>query len=95
VNKLFSDLSLFEEWFRTKLMEEKRRRVNFIQSIWDSLSLKNRNLLIDYLNNKVLSDYKTLFIEKNYSEFYLILRDQFELSYELFINWLKLKKEKS
>ena len=87
MNKSFIDLSRFENWFRLKLVEEKQRRINYIKLKWDNLNIVNRELLIDFLGNDFLKEYKTLFINKKYNEFYLILKDQFELCYELIHKW--------
>lgn len=89
--KSITDLNRFEDWFKNKLLEERRRRINYIQSKWNSLNLENRSLLIDFLGNKLLTNYKPLYINKNYNEFYLILKDQFELRYELIHKWSSLK----
>jgi len=87
MNKSFLDISKFEDWFRMKLIEERKRRINYIQSKWDNLSSINRGLLIDFLGNDLLKEYKTLFIHEKYNEFYLVLKDQFELCYELILEW--------
>ena len=87
MNKSFIDLNRFENWFRLKLVEEKQRRINYIKLKWDNLNIVNRELLIDFLGNNLLKEYKTLFINKKYNEFYLILKDQFELCYELIHKW--------
>ena len=93
MNKSFIDLSRFENWFRLKLVEEKQRRINYIKLKWDNLNIVNRELLIDFLCNDFLKEYKTLFINKKYNEFYLILKDQFELCYELIHKWPSSKLE--
>ncbi len=93
MNKSFIDLSRFENWFRLKLVEEKQRRINYIKLKWDNLNIVNRELLIDFLGNNLLKEYKTLFINKKYNEFYLILKDQFELCYELIHKWSSSKLE--
>ena len=87
MNKSSLDISKFEDWFRMKLIEERKRRINYIQSKWDNLSSINRGLLIDFLGNDLLKEYKTLFIHKKYNEIYLVLKDQFELCYELILEW--------
>ena len=87
MNRSFIDLDGFEDWFRLKLVEERQRRINYVKSKWDNLNLVNRGLLIDFLGNNLLKDYKLLFINKEYNEFYLILKDQFELCYELIHDW--------
>jgi hypothetical protein len=91
VKKSFKDLKIFEDWFRTKLFEEKKRRVNLIESIWNDLNLENRDMLIEFLCNDFLSNHKQFFIEKKYGDFYLVLKDQFELCYELIYEWSSLK----
>ena len=93
MNKSFIDLNRFEDWFRMKLVEERQRRINFIKSNWDNLNKVNRGLLIDFLGNDLLKYYKPLFINKKYKEFYLILKDQFELCYELIHKWSISKLE--
>ena len=93
MKKSFIDLNGFEDWFRLKLVEERQRQINYIKSKWDNLNIGNRGLLIDFLGNNVLKDYKKLFINKKYNEFYLILKDQFELSYELIHKWSSSKLE--
>jgi len=93
MNKSFIDLSRFENWFRLKLVEEKQRRINYIKLKWDNLNIVNRELLIDFLSNDLLKEYKKLFINKKYNEFYLILKDQFELCYELIHKWSSSKLE--
>ena len=93
MNNSFIDLNGFEDWFRLKLVEERQRRINYIEIKWDNLTIVNLGLLIDFLGNKLLEDYKPLFIDKKYSEFYLILKDQFELCYELIHKWTKSKLE--
>lgn len=93
MNKSFIDLNRFENWFRLKLVEEKQRRINYIKLKWDNLNIVNRELLIDFLGNNLLKEYKTLFINKKYNEFYLILKDQFELCYELIHKWSSSKLE--
>lgn len=87
MNKSLIDLHEFEDWFRMKLEEERQRRINFIESKWDNLNIVNRGLLIDFLGNNVLTGYKLFFINKKYNELYLILKDQFELCYELIHKW--------
>lgn len=93
MNKSFIDLNRFENWFRLKLVEEKQCRINYIKLQWDGLNIVNRELLIDFLGNDLLKEYKTLFINKKYNEFYLILKDQFELCYELIHKWSSSKLE--
>ena len=60
-------------------------------SKWDNLNMVNRGLLIDFLGNKLLTTYKQFFINKKYNEFYLILKDEFELCYELIHKWSRSK----
>ena len=60
MNKSFIDLSRFENWFRLKLVEEKQRRINYIKLKWDNLNIVNRELLIDFLSNDLLKEYKKL-----------------------------------
>lgn len=91
MNKSFNDLIGFEDWFRMKLSKERERRINYVESKWDNLNIVNRGLLIDFLGNTFLKDYKPLFINKKYNEFYLILKDQFELCYELIHRWSSSK----
>ena len=93
MNRSFIDLNRFEDWFRLKLVEERGRRINYIESKWDNLNVANRGLLIDFLGNNFLKDYKPLFINKKYNEFYLILKDHFELCYELIHEWSSSKLE--
>lgn len=91
MNKSFLDMDAFEEWFRSKLVEEKQRRINYILLKWDTLDRDDRESLIDFIDNTFLKDYKQLFINKKYNDFYLILKDQFELSYELIHKWSSSK----
>ncbi|UCD01739.1 MAG: hypothetical protein JSV23_01575 [Promethearchaeota archaeon] len=93
MNISVTDLNLFEDWFKTKLLAEKERRINYIRLKWDSLNIENRSLLIDFLEDKLLTYYKPFYLNKNYNEFYLILKDQIELSYELIHKWLSSKLE--
>ena len=85
------DLNRFEDWFRMKLVQERQRRINYIKFKWDNLNMVNRGLLIDFLGNKLLTTYKQFFINKKYNEFYLILKDEFELCYELIHKWSRSK----
>ena len=93
MNKSFTDLNGFEDWFRMKLVEEFQRRINYIKSKWNNLTILNRGQLIDFLGNNLLTKYKLLFINKQYNEFYLIIKDQFELCYELINKWSSSKLE--
>ena len=93
MSKSFTDLNGFEDWFRMKLVEEFQRRINYIKSKWNNLTILNRGQLIDFLGNNLLTKYKLLFINKQYNEFYLIIKDQFELCYELINKWSSSKLE--
>lgn len=89
MNNNFSSLNHFQNWFWNKLVNEKNRRIEYIKSIWDSLSLEEKEDMIKFVGNDSLCCYKNYFINKQYENLYSIFKDQFELSYELIYEWVK------
>jgi len=92
MDRLLFDFKYFEEWFRSKLIEEKNIRLKYIESTWDNLSQENRENLITFLDNKIVTKYKFIYIDKKFNEIYLVLKEQFELCYEFFKAWSNFKK---
>ena len=86
---LFRNLISFEEWFINKLIEEKNRRIKYIKKIWDNLTAKKRENLLQYINNVFLLRFITHITKKNYDELFSVIKDHIENSFEIIQIWEK------
>jgi len=92
MNINIDNIADFEGWFKNKLLLEKEKRSKFIEKTWDNIAPKDRLDLINELGNKEFINYSNFFIEKDYIDLYLIVREQLELYYEAIKEW-KMKNE--
>lgn len=84
---LFRNIISFEEWFIKKLIEEKSRRIDYIKTIWDNLTQKQRENLLKYINKDFLLRFMAHITIKNYDELYIVIKDHIENSFEIIEKW--------
>lgn len=83
------DLKSFEEWFYSKLIEEKNRRIIYIKNLWNNLDPKKRDNLVNFIDNNFLLRFRPLIMVKSYDELYLVIKDHLENSFEIIKRWQK------
>lgn len=88
---LLGDLKSFEEWFYTKLIEEKNRRIIYIKNLWNNLEPIKRNNLVNFIDNNFLLRFRNSIMQKSYNELYLVIRDHLENSFEIIKRWEKTR----
>ena len=88
---LLGDLKSFEEWFYTKLIEEKNRRLIYIKNLWNNLDPNKRNNLVNFIDNNFLLRFRNSIMQKSYNELYLVIRDHLENSFEIIKRWEKTR----
>jgi hypothetical protein len=87
---LFRNIISFEDWFIKKLIEEKNRRIDYIKTIWDNLTQKQRENLLKYINKDFLLLFMAHITIKNYDELYIVIKDHIENSFEIIEKWEKI-----
>jgi len=87
---LFRNIISFEDWFIKKLIEEKNRRIDYIKTIWDNLTQKQRENLLKYINKDFLLRFMAHITIKNYDELYIVIKDHIENSFEIIEKWEKI-----
>lgn len=90
---LLGDLKSFEEWFYSKLIEEKNRRLIYIKNLWNNLDPKKRDNLVNFIDNNFLLRFRSSILLKSYNELYLVIRDELENSFEIIKRWEKTRFE--
>jgi len=88
---LLGDLKSFEEWFYTKLIEEKNRRIIYIKNLWNNLDPNKRNNLVNFIDNNFLLRFRNSIMQKSYNELYLVIRDHLDNSFEIIKRWEKTR----
>lgn len=86
---LLRNIISFEDWFINKLVEEKKRRIEYIKKIWDTITPKQRVNLLKYINNDFLLRFMIQIIKKKYDDLYFVIKDHIENSYEIIEKWEK------